>query len=105
MGDAGEHLAHGGELLRLNELLFETLERGDVAAGGDHALDFSFFTVEGAQVDADHAPLAIAVADAGLEGGEVLAPLEQTLEGVGKLGAIFLMDAWAISRRKPSPIS
>ena len=26
VGDTGEHLAHGGELFRLNELLFEALD-------------------------------------------------------------------------------
>ena len=39
VGDTREHLAHGGKLLRLNELFFEALDVRDVAAGEDCAFD------------------------------------------------------------------
>ena len=39
MGDAGQHLAHGGKFFRLDELFLQTLKLGDVAAGNDHAVN------------------------------------------------------------------
>ena len=41
MGDAGEHLAHGGEFFRLDQLFFEALHFRDVAARDDHTFDFA----------------------------------------------------------------
>ena len=73
VGDAGEHLAHGGEFFRLNELLFEAFEFGDVAAGKDDAFDFSGFVGEGAEIETDAAPVAELVADANFERGVSLA--------------------------------
>ncbi len=41
--DTGEHLTHGGELFRLDELFLEPLKFGYVAAGKNYAFDFSSF--------------------------------------------------------------
>src|SRR5271169_4539269 len=35
VSDARQHLAHGGKFFRLNKLLFETLELGNIAPGDD----------------------------------------------------------------------
>src|SRR6266852_4534023 len=43
MGDAGEHLSHRGEFLRLNKLLLQPLEIGDIAAGENHAFNIALF--------------------------------------------------------------
>ena len=66
VSDAGEHLAHGGELFRLDELLFEALEFGDVAAGNDHAFDLAVFIEERAEIAAKAAPFALLCGAPGL---------------------------------------
>ena len=43
MGDAGEHLSHGGKFLGLDELFLQTLEIGNIAAGENYALDIALF--------------------------------------------------------------
>src|SRR5690349_4165969 len=68
VGDAGEHLAHGGEFLGLDELLFEALEVGDVAAGEHHAFDVAGFVGERAEVEKNAAPIALFAADAHFQG-------------------------------------
>jgi hypothetical protein len=72
--NTGEHLAHGGELFRLDELFLEPLEIGDIAPRKDHAFDFSGFIRERAEIEADTAPLTQLVTYADFERGESLAP-------------------------------
>ena len=72
VGDAGEHLAHGGELFGLDELLLEALEVGDVAAGEDHAFDVAGFTGERAEIEKNAAPIALFMTNANFERGEHL---------------------------------
>ena len=80
VGDPGEHLAHGGQFFGLDELLFEALEFGDVAARHDNAFDFAGFISERAEIKADAAPVAELVADANFERGKILTPFENVLE-------------------------
>ena len=68
VGDAGEHLAHGGEFFRLNKLFFEALEVGDVAAGEHHAFDVAGFVGERAEVEKNAAPVALFTADTHFQG-------------------------------------
>src|SRR5579863_1087673 len=68
MGDAGEHLAHGSQLFRLNQLLFQTLEVGDVAAGKNNTVNLACFIKERAEIEANAAPLGMLIADAHFEG-------------------------------------
>src|SRR5450631_4728948 len=88
VGDAGEHLSHGGEFLGLDELLFQALEVGYVAAGDDDAVDLAGFVAERAEMAADAAPLALLVADANLEGGEGLAAVKHFGEQSLQAGAV-----------------
>src|SRR5260370_3699322 len=59
---AGQHLPHGGKLFGLYQLLFQSLQLRDVAAGNYHAIDFAGFIEERAKVAAQAAPLALFVA-------------------------------------------
>ncbi len=43
MSHPGKHLSHRGKFLRLDELLLEALEIGNIAAGENHAFGISFF--------------------------------------------------------------
>ena len=43
MGDAGEHLSHGGKFLGLDELFLQPLELGNIAAGENYTLDIALF--------------------------------------------------------------
>ncbi len=43
MGDAGEHLSHGGKFLSLDKLFLQPLEIGDIAAGENHAFNIALF--------------------------------------------------------------
>ena len=70
VGDAGEHLAHGGELFGLNELAFEALDLSDVAAGNDRAFDNALCVEERAEIAFEAAPFALLVADANFDGAK-----------------------------------
>ena len=95
MGDASEHLAHGGKFFGLDELLFEALDVGDVAAGDDDAVDLAGFVEERAEVAADAAPFAVLVADAHLERAERTLAGEHFREKSLQRGAIFGVRAFA----------
>src|SRR5437763_8127842 len=62
MGNAVEHLAHGREFFCLNELLFETFQISDIAAGKHHDFDVTGLVGKGAEVETDAAPVALLVA-------------------------------------------
>ena len=95
VGDAGEHLAHGGEFFGLDELLFQALQVGDVAAGNDDAIDLAGFVEERAEMAADAAPFAVFVADANFERSEGLAAGEDFGEESLERRAVFDMGAFA----------
>ena len=95
MGDAGEHLAHGGEFFGLDELLFEALDVGDVAAGNDDAIDLAGFVVERAEMAADAAPFAALVAHAHFERAERTLAGEHFREKSLQRRAIFGVGAFA----------
>jgi hypothetical protein len=62
VGHASEHLAHGGKFFGLDELLLETLEIGDIAAGENHTLVLAFCVPEWAEIEANSAPFTLLVA-------------------------------------------
>src|SRR5262249_11073294 len=64
---AREHLAHGSQLFRLNELLFEAFDFRNVAARNNHALDLAGFVKKRAEVTANSAVVALLVAHAHFE--------------------------------------
>ena len=80
MGDAGEHLAHGGELFGLDELAFEALDFGDVAAGDDDAFDDALFIEERAEIAFEGAPFALLVARTDFDGSEILFAGDEIVE-------------------------
>src|SRR6202035_5108961 len=90
-----EHLAYGGELFCLDELFFQALEFGDIAAGKDHAFDFSSFVGEGAEIETDAAPLSRLVAHANFQRSEGLASGENIGKEREQGGKIFAMGAAA----------
>src|SRR5271157_2879298 len=95
VSDAGEHLAHGGEFFSLDELLFEALELGNVAARDDHALDLAVFIEERAEVAAKAAPLALFVAHLDLDGSKAAASGEHIVQDSKQGGAFVPMGALA----------
>src|SRR5215470_18105525 len=64
MRDAGKHLAHGCKFFRLDQLLLETLQVGNVAAREDNSFDFVPFVEQGAEIEKNTAPIAILMAHA-----------------------------------------
>src|SRR6266852_4025873 len=59
VGHTGDHLPHGGELFRLQDLLFEAVELGDVTGGSDDAGDAALRVFDGAGHGAEQTPGAI----------------------------------------------
>ena len=63
VGDSGDHLAHGGKSLGLDQLLLDALGLGDIAGGRDDALDLSGCPVERAGGSAEQAHFAVLALD------------------------------------------
>jgi len=80
VSDAGEHLSHGGEFFGLDELLFEPLHFGDVAARDDYAFNLAVYVEERTEVAAQPAPFALLVADAKFDGAKIALTLQQIVE-------------------------
>src|SRR5208337_1299069 len=95
VSDTGEHLAHGGEFFRLDELLFEALEFGNVATGDDHAFDLAVLIEERAEVAAKAAPRALFVAYLDFDGSKITAAGEHVVQDSKKCGAFVPMGALA----------
>ncbi len=93
MRHAGEHLAHGGELLRLDKLLFQTLEFRDVAGGDHDAIDFAGFVEKRAEVAAQPAPLPLLAAHPDFQRGKRLPAAHNFREERKQRGAIFHVRA------------
>src|SRR6266852_6107214 len=93
VGDAREHLSHGSQFFRLDELLLQTLEVGNIAAGKNHTLVLTFGIPERTEIKTNPAPFTELVADASFQGCERLAAsydvAEQRLDG----GHVFGMSA------------
>src|SRR5438105_14117346 len=85
VSDASKHLAHGGEFFRLDELLFEALDVGAVAASKDHAFDVTPFIVERNEGETNAAPVALLAEDTELHRSNgMLAGQNGLLEGCGR---------------------
>src|SRR5271169_2062308 len=69
----GKHLAHGGKLLCLDELLFEALDLRNIAPGNNDAFDLAVFVEQGAEVATKAAPLAVSVAHLHFDGSKAAA--------------------------------
>ena len=95
VSDASEHLAHGGELFGLNELLFQALDFGDVAAGDDDAFDFPLLVEKRAEMAADAAPFAVLMPHAHFEGSEGLAAGENFVKERAQGRAVLGMSSVA----------
>ncbi len=80
VGDACKHLAHSGKFFCLDQLFFKALDFGDVAAGDDHAFDFSRFIEQGAEVTFQSAPFAILVANLSFDGAKILSAGQKILQ-------------------------
>src|ERR1700676_2705805 len=93
VGHAGEHLAHGRQFLRLDELFFQTFQLGDVAAGDDHAVDLAGFVEQWTEMTTDAGPFAELVAPANLQGRERPAAGGDFRKERLQRGAVFRMGA------------
>src|SRR5712691_5961401 len=80
MGDAGEHLTHGGKFLCLNQLLLQTLEVGDVTAGENRAVNLAALVAKRTEIETDAPPISQFVAYADFERCKCLLPRNDVLE-------------------------
>src|SRR5207247_9955424 len=60
--------------LRLNELFFQALQIGYVAAGENHTLDIPLFIGQGTEIKTNPPPISRLVAQANFQRGKVLLP-------------------------------
>ena len=89
VGYAREHLTHGGEFFRLDQLFFETLKIGNVAAGNNDAIDLVHFIEERAEMKTQAPPLTFFVTHAGFDGGKCFAAGENFVIHGAQGTAIF----------------
>src|SRR5260370_13144056 len=92
---AGQHLPHGGKLVGLYQLLFQSLQLRDVAAGNYHAIDFAGFIEERAKVAAQAAPLALFVAHTNFQRSKSLPAAYNFREEAQQSRAVFHVRAAA----------
>jgi hypothetical protein len=93
VGHAGNHLAHGCEPLRLNELLLEPLLVGNVARRSDHAGDASCLVMERPRGGAEHAPGSVLMLGAVLDLGFGEALVNQIVEHFEHRGPVRRIGA------------
>src|SRR4030095_2181960 len=72
MRDSGKHLAHRGQLFRLDQLFFETLQIRNITPGEHNSFDLVALVIQRAEVEQDTAPVALLVTDANFHRGKTL---------------------------------
>ncbi len=95
MGYAREHLAHGGKLLGLDELFFQSFEIGNVTAGENHALDIPVFIGQRTEIETNPSPISQFVAYANFQRSEVLPAGDNVLVKGYQGGQILRVSASA----------
>src|SRR6266446_4530934 len=93
VGDAGEHLAHGGQFFRLDELLLKAFEVSNIAAGKNHAFVLALGIPERAEIKTNPAPFTKLMADANFQGCERLAASHDVAIQHQNSGHVFGMTA------------
>src|SRR5258706_3067663 len=93
MGNAREHLAHGGKFLRLDELFRQALEIGNVTAGENDALNIPVFIGQGTEIETNPPPVSQFVANTNFHGSKSLPPGDNVFVKGYHGGQIFRVSA------------